>query len=208
MNRERNHRSTRVPHHTLNVHLPALSLLGVRCEFPRRDRMHVNESSQKSPWGPLQKTYYFAVFAVWLILVAAAGAQDRQEVGNADSHLGYPQDWSSHHLVITGDGAKDPLAHGWREPRHVYNRVMREDAIRNRRRHPRRNAIKVDWAVSLENGFVPANQFPAKYRFDVSTQSCSGDYVVFALTVASGTQANLVGINNLYTAASPACTGS
>ena len=170
--------------------------------------MHVNESSQKSPWGPLQKTYGFALFTVWLILVAAAGAQDRQEAGSADSHLGYPQDWSSRHLLITGDGAKDPLAHGWREPRHVYNRVMREDAIRNRRRHPRRNAIKVDWAVSLENGFVPANQFPAKYRFDVSTQSCSGDYVVFALTVASGTQANLVGINNLYTAASPACTGS
>jgi len=171
--------------------------------------MHVNESSQKSPRGPLQETHYFAVFTVWLILVAAAGAQDRQEVGNGDSHLGYPQDWSSHHLVITGDGAKDPLANGWREPRHVYNRVMREDAIRKGRRHPRRrNAIKVDWAVSLENGFVPANQFPAKFRFDVSTESCSGDYVVFALTIASGTQANLVGINNLYTAASPACTGS
>ncbi len=84
---------------------------------------------------------------------------------------------------------------------------MRENAIRQARRHPirRKLPIKVDWAVSLENGFVPANQFPAKYRFDVSTQSCSGDFVVFGLTVSSGTQANLVGINNLYTEASPAC---
>lgn len=56
-------------------------------------------------------------------------------------------------------------------PRHVYNRVMRENAIRAANRHPQhRHAIKVDWSVSLENGFVPANQFPAKYRFDVSTQ--------------------------------------
>ena len=33
----------------------------------------------------------------------------------------------------------------------------------------------------------------------------SADYVVFGLTVSTGTQANLVGINNLYTEASPAC---
>ncbi len=171
--------------------------------------MHVNKPFQNSLRIPVQKICCFALFTGLLFLAAIAGAQERQEVGNPDSHLGYPQDWSSHHLVITGDGAKDPLANGWREPRHVYNRVMREDAIRKGRRHPRRrNAIKVDWAVSLENGFVPANQFPAKYRFDVSTQSCSGDYVVFALTIASGTQANLVGINNLYSGASPACTGS
>jgi hypothetical protein len=87
---------------------------------------------------------------------------------------------------------------------------MREEAMREereRRHRRRRNAIKVDWSVSLENGFVPANQFPAKYRFDVSTQSCSGDYVVFGLTVSNGSQANLVGINNLYTEASSPCNG-
>ena len=33
------------------------------------------------------------------------------------------------------------------------------------------------------------------------------DYVVFGLTIASGTQANLVGINNLYTEATPKCNG-
>jgi hypothetical protein len=65
----------------------------------------------------------------------------------------------------------------------------------------------VDWAVPLENGFVPATEFPAKYRFDVSTQNCNSDYIVFGLTVNSGTQANLVGINNLYVGATPACNG-
>jgi hypothetical protein len=94
----------------------------------------------------------------------------------------------------------------------VYNRVMRETAIEwERRRHHRppqpKHPIKVDWAVSLENGFVPANEFPAKYRFDVSAQNCNSDFVLFGLTVNSGTQANLVGINNLYTEASPVCNG-
>jgi len=127
----------------------------------------------------------------------------------SESHLGYPQDWSSHHLVVTGENGKDPIAAGSREPRHVYNRVMREVAFEEGRRHPRRRRrnIKVDWAVSLENGFVPPNQFPAKYRFDVTSESCGGDYVVFGLTVNSGTQANLVGVNNLYTEASPVCNG-
>ena len=134
------------------------------------------------------------------------------------SHLGYPEDWSSRHLVISGDRATDPLSAGFREPRHVYNRVLRATAEKRerhdmeredhdrRRRRPRR-AIHVDWAVSLENGFVPANEFPAKYRFDVSAQNCNSDYIVFGLTVNSGTQANLVGINNLYAGATPPCNG-
>lgn len=112
-------------------------------------------------------------------------------------------------MILTGEDSLGPQSPAWREPRHVYNRVMREEAKREWHRHPhrRRHAIKVDWAVSLENGFVPANQFPAKYRFDVSSQSCSGDYAIFGLTVTGGTQANLVGINNLYTEAAPACNG-
>jgi len=65
--------------------------------------------------------------------------------------------------------------------------------------------MHVDWAVSRENGFVPGTEFPAKFRFDVSAQNCTSDYIVFGLTVNSGTQANLVGINKLYTGASPAC---
>lgn len=159
---------------------------------------------------------YSFLFLLLVGLVIPARSQEREEsagqnvnVDGAASHLGYPQDWSSRHLVITGESGKDPLSSGSREPRHVYNRVMRENAIREAKRHPKRpkHTIKVDWAVSLENGFVPANQFPAKYRFDVSAQSCGGDYVVFALTVNSGTQANLVGINNLYTEAAPQCNG-
>jgi hypothetical protein len=128
-------------------------------------------------------------------------------------HLGYPQDWSAHHVLLTGNDSTTALISGIHEPRHVYSMVSRMVAERNERmrfgprfpRAPRKNAVKVDWSVSLENGFVAPNQFPAKYRFDIGAQSCSGDYVVFGLQVVSGTQANVVGINNLYTEATPKC---
>lgn len=136
-----------------------------------------------------------------------AGTAAADPAGQGQPRLGYPQDWSSRHLLMPGVRAEDALAA--RDPRHVYNMVMRQVAIRNARqkaaRHRRR--IKIDWSVSLENGFMPQNQFPAKYRFDINTESCSADYVVFGLTVNSGTQANLVGINNLYTEATPKCNG-
>jgi hypothetical protein len=122
-------------------------------------------------------------------------------------HLGFPQDWSSRHLIMTGNNPSAALGAARGEPRHVYNMVQRMIATEGTRRPilGGKRPIKVDWSVSLENGFVAANQFPAKYRFDFSSQSCNGDYVVYALTVNSGTQANLVGINNLYTEASTPC---
>ena len=71
---------------------------------------------------------------------------------------------------------------------------------------PRRH-IRVDWSISLENGYVPQNQFPAKYQFGIGQENCNSDYAVFGLTVTTGTQANLVGINNLYTTGTSPCNG-
>jgi len=139
----------------------------------------------------------------------AAGNGAENGDATAETHFGYPQDWSSRHLVMTGDDSSATLKAGITEPRHVYNMVMRRTAIEAAKRAKRRhkNAMKVDWAVSLENGFVPADQSPAKYGFDVTKQSCNNDFVLLGLTVVSGVQANMVGINNLYTGASPACNG-
>ena len=53
----------------------------------------------------------------------------------------------------------------------------------------------------MGTGIVAPNMFPAKYSFDINaTPSCANDYVVFGLNVAGATpgQANLVGVNNLY----------
>jgi hypothetical protein len=135
---------------------------------------------------------------------------ERTAVGAASheqTHLGYPQDWSSPHLLMPGAEAEAVLAAGARDPRYVYNMVMRQVAKEHSRpgAHRPPHQTHVDWAVSLENGYVPENQFPAKYQFDVVAENCDADYIVFGLTVTTGTQANLVGINNLYTAAIPAC---
>ena len=125
------------------------------------------------------------------------------------SHLGYPQDWSSGHLLMPGRRPEDLVAAGARDPRLVYNMVMRQVALEDARlRMPRhRRRIKIDWAVSMENGHVPQIQFPAKYQFGISQENCNSDYVLLGLTVTSGTQANLVGINNLYTTGTPPCNG-
>jgi len=66
--------------------------------------------------------------------------------------------------------------------------------------------MKIDWSIPLGAGIVAPNMSPAKYSFDINaTPSCVGDYVVFGLNVAGATpgQANLVGVNNLYSGANP-----
>jgi hypothetical protein len=136
--------------------------------------------------------------------------------------LGYPQDWSSRHLAMPGNNATAAVAAGSRDPRYVYNMVMRQVALRNAGQAPEslegiagpprspakpRHKVHIDWAVSLENGYVPQNQFPAKYQFSVAQDSCTADYLLLGLTVTTGTQANLVGLNNLYTGGTLACNG-
>ena len=140
-------------------------------------------------------------------LSTALVAQSGSDAHHEPTHLGYPQDWSSPHLLMPGMRAEPVLKAGEHDPRYVYNMVMRQVAIQNLRRRPRklRHPIKIDWAVSLEKGYVPQNQFPSKFRFTVNGEDCNSDYVLYGLTVTSGTQANIVGINNLYTSATPAC---
>jgi hypothetical protein len=157
--------------------------------------------------------WFCAAIGMLALGIPLSGQEAMERVAPADAianpaHLGYPQDWTSRHLLMPGISADNVLAAGDRDPRHIYNMVMRQMARRNLRigtNPPRRRGMKIDWAVSLENGYVPQNQDPAKYQFDVVQENCNSDYIVFGLTVTSGTQANLVGINNLYTGATPPC---
>ena len=161
---------------------------------------------------------FYVVAGLLLLSLPLWGQAGLEETSRADAtashpHLGYPQDWSSRHLLMPGRRTKDVMAAGELDPRHVYNLVMRQAAMQNARtgiprfRPRHRRHIKIDWAVSLENGHVPQNQFPAKYQFGQGTENCNTDYVVYGLTLTAGVQANLVGINNLYTAAVPPCNG-
>jgi hypothetical protein len=168
------------------------------------------------------------VLLLGLPLFGQAGTENslQNDVSQGQIHLGYPQDWSSRHLVITGTDTDDLLAAGAHDPRYVFNAVHRMVAQRKAQQAAENTSIsrwlpwqpwpplrashgmKIDWAVSLENGYVAQKQFPAKFQFEITTESCTADYIIFALTVTSGTTANLVGINNLYTEMTPtACNG-
>lgn len=81
------------------------------------------------------------------------------------------------------------------------------DSEHHRHRH-RKSASQRDWSVSLGGGSGGRISGPAKFVFDVTAApSCTTDFVVTGIAVAgSGTQANIIGLNNLYT--NPAGTGS
>jgi len=118
-------------------------------------------------------------------------------------------DWTSHHVIYT-EGAS------------VQTRLRNQNDLRWRGAWARRNmpllrtitartspssrqVVTVagkhrDWAFSMKNGTVGAGQYPAKFGIDLTgTPNCTNDFVVFPLNVnGSATQANLVGLNNLY----------
>ena len=77
--------------------------------------------------------------------------------------------------------------------------------------------VKRDWSVSLGSGYVAANQYPATFSTVWDTpvvgpaneNNCNTDFAVFGLDVAgSGTQANLVAIDNLYSGTTGAVCGT
>lgn len=64
---------------------------------------------------------------------------------------------------------------------------------------------KIDWSVPLGGGNIAAGKFPYLYRASINTADCVNDYALYALNVAgvTGGQANLVGINELYSGSNP-----
>jgi hypothetical protein len=69
------------------------------------------------------------------------------------------------------------------------------------------NGISKDWTQTLiAEGQVQPNAYPAKFQFFPATASCANDFVVFPTGVpGTGTTANIIGDNNLYTTG---CTGT
>jgi hypothetical protein len=169
-----------------------------------------------------------AVFVVCCVVSALAQRSPRL----AQQHVGRVLDWSSHHVVVSGGIDTGNLHAAQREPRILFQLAernliaIRRDDPGDRPTRPlgpltrtridggggndRRN-ITIDWSVNLGSGTVARNMFPAKYSFDVNgNPSCTNDFVVFPLNVAgvSNGQANLVGINQLYSGNPPGLCGT
>jgi hypothetical protein len=130
-----------------------------------------------------------------------------QAFARPDGSTSVPIDWSSKHVVFTGDHAQEEALKTWNEPRAYAQWLLHGNATagwdpvrrgRPRRRIPRmraRGPMRKDWAISLGAGGVAQGMSPAKFSFNVNaTPSCAADFVVFPVNASTGnTRANVVG---------------
>jgi hypothetical protein len=160
------------------------------------------------------------------LLIACLQLTGQAQDGLRPQHVGRVQDWSYHHVTVSGGLRTADFDQAKTEPRLLFRLAERNLKLSSRgaRRfgpggrgpgHPVRaknNGLKIDWSVSLGTGIVAPNMFPAKYNFDINaTPDCANDFVVYGLNVAGATagQANLVGLNQLYRGTGGLCgTGS
>jgi hypothetical protein len=130
--------------------------------------------------------------------------------------LGFPTDWSSSHLVFTDGGTPEAQRKARQDPR-AQMQWMRENLPLVRRGlppigRPRPHAPRRDWNFSLQtaaaNSGVTPTRYPAKYTFAPNGPAdCAADFVIYGLNVTgSATQANLIGINNLYVGTTGLCS--
>jgi hypothetical protein len=151
-------------------------------------------------------------------------------LGTAQEHGHMPvsvvEDWSSRHVIFAEEVPREYRGAVLAEPRfwqQYYRRQAnrplasveeREDEHGRDRdsddRHKKRKKTLShrDWSVPLGAGSGGRISGPAKFVFDVtSSPSCTADFLVTGIGIAgSATQANVIGLNNLYT--NPAGTGS
>ena len=144
---------------------------------------------------------------------------------------GFPQDWSHSHLIFANPGSfaqavrNGSVAHWYRimnDPRYQMQQLRQNAAAMQRNvaalkptpakstppkpAPPKSVPLAKDWNFSLQttitNGGVPALRYPAQYSFNETGASCANDFVIYGLySGGSSTQANLVGVNNLYVGA-------
>jgi hypothetical protein len=155
------------------------------------------------------------------------------DLGLTTQQFGMPVDWSTPHVIYTANGSVENMMavrsnprflnnfylHGARAHRNLSQAISglsKNGANKNEDREgdpgagplPRlNNAVsKVDWAVPLgTTAGMAFGESPAKYSFSpTQTPTCS-DFVVYTINAAPkvGSQANLIGITNLYSGSSP-----
>lgn len=147
--------------------------------------------------------------AVCFAVLSLAAGLCAQEAA-APKHTGVPQDWSQGHIVFSRAALAQHPELIYREPRILHQAMQRWQA-------PNSNVFygadplpasvndsgQRDWSLALGSKVV-AHMYPAKFSFDpAAVPDCIHDYVVFGLAAtgvpgASGGQANLVALNNLY----------
>ena len=136
-------------------------------------------------------------FLLLLSVVLTSPAASAQ----SNSKRGVPQDWSTRHVVYTGMTAEAASVHSDPRAVHAYASHRQGRVAANLHSRPRKRGMHVDWNFPFGSSTDNLGQdvYPAKYSFDVNAvPSCTGDYVVYPVTTASVSSANLIGLNNLY----------
>ena len=132
---------------------------------------------------------FFARYAVLLLPPLGLAASFTasllgQAFARPDGSVPVPIDWSSKHVVFTGNYTPEEAVNTWNEPRAYAQWLLHGNAtagsgpLRWRptprpeprpipRRHSRR-PMKKDWAISLGAGGVAQGMWPAKFSFDVN----------------------------------------
>jgi hypothetical protein len=147
--------------------------------------------------------------AVWFAVLSMAAGLCAQEAA-APRHTGVPQDWSQGHIVFSRDALARHPELIYREPRILYQAMQRWQAPNSNVPYGAdplpasvNDSGQRDWSLPL-GAKVAGHMYPAKFSFDpAAAPDCLHDYVVFGIVAvgtpgASGGQANLVALNNLY----------
>lgn len=131
-------------------------------------------------------------------------------------------DWSNRHLIFTRPNSAEQLARIAHDPRYWQQLQRRKHALAPTANvldagtpgfAPARLAnadkkLKRDWSQDLgNNANAGAGNYPAKFSFRGATANCASaatpDYVVYSTgLLGSGTQANIVAYDNLYSGCS------
>jgi hypothetical protein len=116
-----------------------------------------------------------------------------------EGHIGMPTDWSHRHMVFSAPRSRREALHLSENPRYL-QQWLRRNIERRPRRHRLHSDLNADWSASMGAGAtVGAGQYPAKFSFSATTDSCANDFVVFNTSLAGATgQASIIAYNNLY----------
>jgi len=139
------------------------------------------------------------------LLVTLGWVLTGQAAKPVKKRISLPTDWSHRHMIFSGARTPEQFARVSQDPRYWQQVMRREMAAASVRpdHSPGRGNVKPmhrDWAVNLGTGAaVGAGNYPAKFSFDITQADCVNDYVIFNTgLLGSGTQASIVGFNNLY----------
>ena len=175
-----------------------------------------------------QSTLFRRSFSLILVILflgtLAVGWNQASTQKPVVSRMGQITDWSSHYVQYPQGASLAALALSQRDPRAYWNYINLMNQAnaaqlaeqlrlgqRLRQRVPPNNP-DVDWSVALGPAGIAADQYPAKYSFNIhAAPDCVNDFVVFGINATpSTTQANIAAFNNLYSGSSPTgiCSGT